>query len=171
MLDDAGESALSRQLEAARNLALFGAETIARERCASMFLDDLHLFQSHPGLRSRFVECLLLLRMPNLLARLLRATDGVTVRITVLGSEAPARHILSFSNGFNLVIPQPAPDAGAAVRAEHAALWSERILQEAAKSAVGGGAALDADAPSAGAQDGPETDRVRRGDLVLTVLG
>jgi len=122
---------LSRQIEAARNLALFGAGALGREMCASMFLGHSHQLACDRHLRRQFVECLLLLEMPNLMVRLLRATDGVSLSVSALAAPGPKRTLLSFSNGESLVIAAFGPGAGAGARSEHAAFWGERILHAA----------------------------------------
>jgi hypothetical protein len=127
---------LARQMDTIRNLALYGAEDVARELCAAIFLKHTHTLASSRDSWVRFVECVLLLGMHNLLTRLLRATHGAGVSASNSGTHG-GRLALSLSNGSSLLIPALRADAGVMSRLEHAAHWSERILAAAVHAESG----------------------------------
>ncbi len=126
-----GEGRLAAQLDAASNLALFGATKLGRDVCASIFLHHLPLFTSDRDSKRRFVECLLLLGMTNLLTRLLRALDGVDLDVVKLVADGAEHMILSFSTGRSLNIPLHEIGPHAAARSQSAAAWSTKILEAA----------------------------------------
>ncbi len=102
---DEQASALVRQVELAHKLARRGARQPARNLCAAIFLDQSALLLADRSAKRRFVECLLLLDMVNLLGRLLRALDGVELgsrQVVVAGTR---QMVLSLSNGVHLVMP------------------------------------------------------------------
>ena len=127
---------LLRQISIVRSLALYGAQDVARELCASIFLTQSHALAANHEPWLGFVECTLLLGMKNLLARLLRATHGAGVSASASGAAGERLH-LTFSNGSNLLLPSLRPDLGVAARAEHVAYWSERILVAARQAQSG----------------------------------
>jgi hypothetical protein len=127
---------LPRQIETVRTLALYGAEDVARELCASIFLNQAHALASAKDSWLPFAQCVLLLGMHNLLARLLRATHGARLSASASGPSGD-RLLLAFADGATLLVPPVRNDAGVAARVEHVAYWSERIFAAATEAQAG----------------------------------
>ena len=123
-----GERRLARQLDIAGELARLGAQPIGRELCASIFLEHSSLLLTDRDSKQRFIECLLLLRMSNLMTRLLSATDGVELKVTTLVVQGAERLLLSFGADASLSVPLAEMGSDRATRERFAARWSERIL-------------------------------------------
>ena len=126
-----GQVKVRQLLDGARNLALFGAEPMGRELCASIFLNHLPMLLADAEAKQRFIACLLLLEMDQLLRRTLRAFDGVDLSFTIVFADGAERKILSFSNGVSLAILLPEPGADRATRDRFAESWSHRIVEAA----------------------------------------
>lgn len=123
--------ALSKQLQQARELALFGAEALACEVCASVMLDRAMLLARSTAHKRAFIECLLLLGMTNLLARTLRATDGVEVSMAEAAGPRADSFLLALSNGSTVRLDLPGPGAGRAERDRFATNGGKLIVQAA----------------------------------------
>lgn len=132
------ERRLSRQLDIAGEVARVGAQPIGRELCASIFIEHSSLLLADRKEKRRFVECLLLLRMTNLLIRLLGATDGVELKVTALVVDGAERMVFSFGGDATLSLPLAEMGSERATREAFAACWSERILMAAERSANAG---------------------------------
>ncbi len=128
------ELGIARQVEAAREFALFGATPRARAICASVFLDHGMTLSRDRSLQRNFIECLLLLYMTGLLIRLLRAMEGVTLGVTPVAGAGSGKLQLDFRNGVTFTIPCLGPGAGRAARAKAAVRWSQAIQDAAART-------------------------------------
>ena len=130
------ELRVARQIDAACEMALFGADLRARSVCADIFLQHAPLLAQKRSLCQSFVECLLLLNMTALLIRLVRAVDGADLAVTAVGGSHPGRLLFSFSNGVSVTAPGFGLQVGRATRAKRAVRWSEVILAAASRESV-----------------------------------
>ncbi len=127
------ERRVGEQIDAATNLARFGAEPLARDLCAAVFLQHPNILLANRSLERRFVECLLRLGMTNLLARHLRAAHGVELATRKLSIDGVERIVLALSNGSTVSVPVPE------LRADPASVggWSEKVLTAADRQGEG----------------------------------
>ena len=136
LLSHEQDASLSRQLDAAWSLALHGAEALGCQLCASIFLDHAHALVANPGHKKQFVNSVILLGMTNLLARLLRAADGVELTAKMVATDRGEGLVLSLSNGTRVRLVLPGPGAGRAERQRFAVEFSDAVLNAAASRGV-----------------------------------
>ena len=147
-----GDAKLSKRLDIASELALYGQLQPGRGLCAALLIEHAMLLGTDHGAQQRFVECLLLLRMENLLLRLVRAVYGFDLERRILTSDGAQRTILAFPAGTSLVIPWSDMGNEPSRRARFATHWSRRILTELGREQPTGSNHLHDRTPSPGEQ-------------------
>lgn len=137
-------SPLARQLQLAWQLAVTGQEQPARAICEAIVAHHGSALGRDAAAKRALVRCLLLLRMPHLLARLLRVTDGMT-----LTCQPRRRDRLAFTTESGEWVELPTPpsgsestalaewaEAGCETLLRHASIGSLHEMPKAAKRAI-----------------------------------
>jgi len=123
------ERRLGRRLEVAGELARMGAHAAGRELCAAIFLEHASLPRADHETKQRFIECLLLLRMTNLLTRFLEACAGIRVEIAIEEDDGAEHMAFALPSGERLRARLPQAGLDRHQRERFAAFWGQRLLE------------------------------------------
>lgn len=124
-----GGAPLVRQLNVAWRLTLAGDSQAARNVCGAIVDRHAGALVQDGAAKHALLRCLLLLRMPQLLARLLRLTDGVALEA---GPRRRDQLEFTLPSGTRVALRVPAEDVAPAHRAEAAAEECAALMEAVA---------------------------------------